>query len=93
MINEVIWKKTQRFAGYFLFALGVIFFVCNFFGFNKIMLTFDWALLTLLASSLYSFFLYLKLKRSHEIRFNGIRDLTKSILFTVVHIPYWIFLL
>ncbi|MFU2158631.1 SdpI family protein [Caldisericum sp. AR60] len=95
MISEEIWKKTQRLAGFLLFILGM---VCSLSIFVKslqsVLLSVDWALVILVISSFYSFFLYFKMREtSNEISFERKADIFRSLIFTVVHIPYWIFML
>jgi len=93
-ISEEIWKKTQRFAGYLLFILGFIWSLSIILKLPQFFLSVDWALLSLLISSLYSLALYLRMKKhSNEIGFNSAQEVFKSIVFTIVHFPYWVFML
>ncbi|BAL80255.1 SdpI family protein [Caldisericum exile] len=95
MISEEIWKKTQRLAGFLLFLLGMVCSLSIFIKYlQSVLLSVDWALVILVISSFYSFFLYLKMREtSNGISFDRKADILKSLAFTIVHIPYWIFML
>lgn len=90
MINENIWNKTQRFAGFLIFFFGFIFFFFIFFKIPDIFLSVDWAFIILILSYLYSIFIFLKFrKNSNEFSFKNKKEIFISLIFVLIHLPFW----
>jgi uncharacterized membrane protein len=89
-ISDKIWRKTQNLTGILLLALGVFYIPFLFIPIPYILTQTSFAFIILIATSLYSLLLFFKYRREDsEVHFKSVKELVKSILYTLTHLAFW----